>query len=110
MPLGNRTTVVAFALLLAACEQPLSTSPRPAAAPRAEIGADAAVASATLDQLLATERSPASGNLLPGKLALTARLAALISAPPGSPDARTLDELLARLRALEAAKPLPGQR
>ena len=92
-----------------ACEQPPTISPIPEASPRPGFEANVAAAGATLDQMLAMERSSTGNHLLPEKLAITAQLAALVSAPPGSPEARTLDEMLARLRALDTARSVSRQ-
>ena len=92
----------ALALSAAACDEPLATSPNPVATAPARTNAE--IASATLARLVARDRASGGTVLLPKKLAVMGRAAAAVHTPSASADARVLEEMAARLRALSARR------
>lgn len=94
---------------LAACDQPVDAPARPRAVlvPQAPSG-DRARQEADLREivalLVAQSKTPEGrAALLPRQEATVQRLETVLASPPGSPERVSLDELLARLRALSAA-------
>ena len=95
---------------LAACDQPVAapTQPRPVAtAPDAR--ATERGLREVLAELVAYSNTPEGrAALQPRQEAVGARLDAVLASPPGSADRVSLDDLLARLRALSAAQAPAG--
>jgi hypothetical protein len=99
---------------LAACDQPVAapTQPRPVATAPAT-PPDARATERGLREILAelvsySNTPEGRAALQPRQEAAGARLDAVLASPPGSAERLSLDELLARLRALSAAPPPAG--
>jgi hypothetical protein len=106
---------------LAACDQPVDTPARPrpvAVVPEAGRASQEAHLQEILALLVAQSKTPEGrAALLPRQEAAVQRLETVLASPPGSAEWVSLDELLARLRALSAAPaaaevqaPAPGSR
>jgi hypothetical protein len=107
--------VLASALALGACDQPMAApaQPRPvAAAPSATVRAgDEARVQAVLRALVRQAGTPeGAATLRPKQESAERALAAALTASPGSAERASVDEVLARLRALAANGPGAGSR
>lgn len=115
----NRATravlVLAPALALGACDQPMAAPARPrpvAAAPSAEVRAgDEARVQAVLRALVRQVATPeGAAALRPKQESAERALSAALTASPGSAERVSIDDMLARLRALAAKGQGAGSR
>ena len=98
--------VAAAGMGLAACDQPVDAPSRPrpvAVVPETRAGREAHLRE--IVALLVAQSNTPEGRaaLRPRQELAERRLEAALASPPGSPERVTLDQLLARLRALSAA-------